>query len=86
MAARAPDEEASGITELLESVKRAEDALDAALKQLGTLVRATAEPPLMPNYARAEDQLRTASRAAAGAETALRRRLQIARQRAVRRR
>jgi hypothetical protein len=86
MAVPASDEEASGITELLVSVKRAEDALEAALKQLAALVRATAEPPLMPNYARAEDQLRTALRAAAGAEKALRRRLQIARQRAVRRR
>jgi hypothetical protein len=78
--------EADGIMELLALVKEVEDRLQGALKQLDGLVRATAEAPLMPNYERAGDQLRTALRATAGAEKALRRRLQIARQRASRRR
>jgi hypothetical protein len=86
MAGNAPSDEASGITELLASVKEVEDRLQSALKQLTELVRATAEAPLMPNYERAGAQLRTALRAASGAEKALRRRLQLARQRSARRR
>jgi hypothetical protein len=75
----------AGVSDLLDALHAAQDQLEAVFKRLVELVHATAEAPRMPNYERAEDQLRVALRAAAGAEKALRRRLQLARERAHRR-
>jgi hypothetical protein len=86
MAPDTGEDEADGLTDLLALVGEVEHRLQAALGRLEQLVRATAEPPLMPNYERAGDQLRTALRSTMGAAKALRRRLQIARQRDARRR
>ena len=79
-------EELEGIEEALAQVAEVSGALQEALKRLAALVRATAEPPLMPNYQRAEEQLRTALNATLGAEKSLRRRLDLRRKLAARNR
>ena len=77
-------EELAGIEETLARVDELADALQSVLKGLVALMRATAEAPLMPNYQRAEEQLRTALNATLGAQKSLHRRLELRRKVAAR--
>jgi hypothetical protein len=74
------EEEMAGIEEMLVRAEEAAATLEGLLKSLAGQMRATAEPPLMPNYQRAEEQLRTAVNALLGARKSLRRRLDLRRQ------
>jgi hypothetical protein len=73
------EEETAGIEEMLARAEEAAATLQALLKSLAGQVRATDEPPLMPNYQRAEEQLRIALNATLGAQRSLRRRLDLRR-------
>ena len=73
------EEELAGIVEMLGQTDEVAAKLEAVLKALAGHVRATAEPSLMPNYQRAEEQLRTALNATLGARRSLRRRLDLRR-------
>jgi hypothetical protein len=72
-------EELAGIEETLQQVEEVSGALQTLLKSLAGLMRATAAPPFMPNFQRAEEQLRTALNATVGAQKSLRRRLDLRR-------
>jgi hypothetical protein len=74
--------ETSEISKVMAALEAAERELQAALHRLSAVVLSVA--PATPNYCRAEDQLRIAVRAAAGAQEVLRRRLELKRERGFR--
>jgi hypothetical protein len=78
------EEELAGIEEMLAQAAEVVATLQSLLKSLAGQMRATAEPPLMPNYQRAEEQLLTALNATLGAQKSLRRRLELRRKPAAR--
>ena len=71
--------EIAALQDALGALGEAQEALALALRHVERGAREASEPPLMPNYVRAEEQLRTALNAAAGAVKSVQRRLDMRR-------
>ena len=71
--------EIAALQDALVALAEAEETLRLALRHVERGAREASEPPLMPNYVRAQEQLRTALNAAAGAGKSVQRRLDMRR-------
>lgn len=73
------ESEISALEEALQTLEAAMEGLKLVLRHVARGAREAAEKPLMPHYERAEEQLRVALNAAAGATKSIQRRLDMRR-------
>lgn len=75
--ARRLEAEIAALQDALGVLGTAVDTLRLAMRHVARGAKEAAEPPLMPNYERAEEQLRTAINATSGAAKSVQRRLDM---------
>jgi hypothetical protein len=71
--------EIAALQDAIDVLGTSAEGLRLALRHVARGAREASEPPLMPNYARAEEQLRMALNATAGATRSVQRRLDMRR-------